>query len=101
MNVTGQHPPGVRGSTTSERERERDMRTSGQRAAPSAYVIIVAAHVVSRIFRPRIPFSILAKVATTGQSSCVRPAQNSRVQIALDASFHSKKETRLILAFRK
>lgn len=37
VNVTGQHPPGVRGSTTSERERERerDMRTSGQRAAPS------------------------------------------------------------------
>jgi len=45
-----------------------------------AYVINVAAHVASGIFRPRIPFSILAKVAIR-QPSCVRPAQNSRARI--------------------
>lgn len=32
VNVTGQHPPGVRGSTTSKRECERDMRAD---SAPS------------------------------------------------------------------
>lgn len=65
VNVTGQNPPGVRGSTTSKRGRERASGNErARRAGPSrAYAIIAAAHVTSRISRPRIPFSILAKVA--------------------------------------
>jgi len=80
------------------RMRTRTRHASGQRA----YVIIIAAHVVSRIFCPRIPFSILAKVVI-GQPSCVCPAQNPHVQIRSTLRpisyfeiYISKKETRII-----
>lgn len=78
-----------------ERTRTRHANERAQRAVP--YVIIIAAHVANRIFRPRIPFSILAKVAAVLRTSCVKFARAN----SLDAStrFYFEEETRPLIFF--
>lgn len=71
------------------------LRANANATCERAYVIIVAAHVVSRIFRPRIPFSILAKVATTVlRTSCIKFA-------CANSTLHFVSKKKLTLTSRK